>query len=123
VGDDIEARIYRAVKDAIAPMGLTVADQMHKLEQAVSQFSQDNPAARRSTDGGGDLQIDSIVHPDFEQELSENFDRLNQSVGASMVAYSDVLKQAASTFDKPEQKHGQLFDPGRMDRTEIVASH
>jgi hypothetical protein len=125
VSDDIEARIHRAVKDAIAPMGLTVADQMRRLEQAVSQFSQDKPAARRSTDRGGDLQIEAEGHPDFEQELSADFDRLNQNVGASMVAYSEVLKQAASTFDKPEQKHGQLFDQGRMvpDRTEIAASH
>jgi hypothetical protein len=123
LSDDIEVRIHRAVKDAIAPMGLTVADQMQRLEEAVSQFSQDKPPARRSTDRGGDLQIDAKVHPDFEQELSENFDHLNQNVGASMVAYSEVLKQAASTFDKPEQKHSQLFDQGRMDRAEIVASH
>jgi uncharacterized phage infection (PIP) family protein YhgE len=124
VSDDIEARIHRAVKDAIAPMGLTVADQMQRLEKAVSQFSQDKPAARRSTDRGGDLQIDE-GHPDFEQELSADFDRLNQNVGASMVAYSDALKQAASNFDKPEQRLGQLFDQGRLipDHKEIIASH
>jgi hypothetical protein len=98
---------------------------MHRLEQAVAQFSQDKPAARRSTDRGGDLQIDAEGHPDFEQGISADFDRLNQNVGASMLAYSDALKQAVSTFDKPEQKHGQLFDQGRMvpDRTEIAASH
>jgi hypothetical protein len=135
VSDDIEARIHRAVKAAIAPMGLTVADQMQRLEKAVSQFSQDKPAARRATDRGGDLQIgdlqigdlqiDAESHPDFEQGLSADFDRLNQNVGASMVAYSDALKQAASNFDKPEQRLGQLFDQGRLipDHKEIIASH
>jgi hypothetical protein len=130
VSDDIEARIHRAVKAAIAPMGLTVADQMQRLEKAVSQFSQDKPAARRATDRGGDLQIrdlqiDAESHPDFEQGLSADFDRLNQNVGASMVAYSDALKQAASNFEKPEQRLGQLFDQGRLipDHKEIIASH
>jgi hypothetical protein len=117
LGDDIEARINQAVKDAIAPMGLTVADQMQRLEQAVSQFSQEKPAARRSTDRGGDLQIDPEGHADFEMAPPEDFDRLNQKVGASMLAYSEVLKQATSNFDRQEQRIGQL------DHKEIVASH
>jgi hypothetical protein len=44
--DNMEARIHQAVKEAIAPMGLTVADQMQRLEKAFSQFPQDKPAGR-----------------------------------------------------------------------------
>jgi ABC-type transporter Mla subunit MlaD len=46
LSDNIEARIHHAVKEAIAPMGLTVADQMQRLEKAFSQFPQDSPAGR-----------------------------------------------------------------------------
>jgi hypothetical protein len=44
--DNIEARIHHAVKEAIAPMGLTVADQMQRLESAFSQFPRDKPVGR-----------------------------------------------------------------------------
>jgi hypothetical protein len=46
LSDSIEARIHHAVKEAIAPMGLTVADQMQRLEKAFSQFPQDKPVGR-----------------------------------------------------------------------------
>jgi hypothetical protein len=46
LSDNIEARIHHAVKEAIAPMGLTVADQMQRLEKAFSQFPQDKPVGR-----------------------------------------------------------------------------
>jgi hypothetical protein len=46
LSDDIEARIHHAVKAAIAPVGLTVADQMQKLEKAFSQFPQDRQVGR-----------------------------------------------------------------------------
>jgi hypothetical protein len=125
LSDDVEARIHQAVKDAIAPMGLTVADQMQRLEQALSQFSKDRPVGHRSTERVGNLPIDAQIQPDFEQEFSESIDHVNQNVGASMAAYSEVLKQAASTFEKSKQNLGQLVDQGRMvpDRAEMVASH
>jgi len=125
LSDEIEAQIYQTIKDAIVPMGMTVADQMQRLEKAVSQFSQKPAAGGRSTQTAGNSPIDAGADPDFEQELSESVDRLNQNVGASMAAYSEALKQAASAFDEPGQKHGQLSDQERMfpDRTKIIASH
>jgi polyhydroxyalkanoate synthesis regulator phasin len=46
LSDNIEARIHHAVKEAIAPVGLTVADQMQRLEKAFAQYPQDKPAGR-----------------------------------------------------------------------------
>jgi hypothetical protein len=108
LSDDMGARIHEAVREAVGPMGLSVADQMQRLEQAVAQFSQSRPAEHGA---------------EAEPELVESLDRLNRDVGASMTAYSDVLKQASSAFDTTE--HGSLFDPGRRaaDRADMVASH
>jgi polyhydroxyalkanoate synthesis regulator phasin len=46
LSDNIEARIHHAVKEAIAPVGLTVADQMQRLEKAFAQYPQDKPGGR-----------------------------------------------------------------------------
>jgi hypothetical protein len=46
LSENIEARIQHAVREAIAPMGLTVADQMQRLETAFSHFPQNRPATR-----------------------------------------------------------------------------
>jgi hypothetical protein len=125
LSDDIGGRIHVAVKDAIAPMGLTVAEQIERLEKAVSQFSQQNPVGHRAIEDAGDPPADAQLRLDFEQEFSESVDRLNQNVGASMAAYSEVLRQAASAFDESEQDLGQLFDQARsvLDRTAAVALH
>jgi hypothetical protein len=96
LSDDIEARIHQTVKDAIAPMGLTVADQMQRLEKAVTQFSQDKPAARRSTDGGGDLHLDVKVHPDLEQSERGRID--GRLFGSSEAGGFDVRQAGAETW-------------------------
>jgi hypothetical protein len=101
-------RIHEAVKQAVGPMGLSVAEQMQRLAQAVTQFSQGRPAEHRA---------------DAEPGFAGDLDRLNRDVGASMTGYSDVLKQAASAFDP--QKQELLFDHGRRpaERAEGIASH
>jgi hypothetical protein len=125
LSDDIGGRIHVAVKEAVAPIGLTVADQMERLEAAVSQFSQDKPIGHPATEQADVLPMDAQLRLDFEPECSESVDDLNQDVGASMAAYADVLKQAVSKFDKSEQILGQLFDHARRvpDRAGTVTAH
>jgi hypothetical protein len=121
LGDDMGVRIQEAVKEAVAPMGLSVADQMQRLEQAVAQFSQGQPAEHRSAEMTGGPPIETLA--DVDPKLSESLDRFNRDVGASMTAYSAVLKQAASAFETSE--HDPLFEQGRRvaDRADITASH
>ena len=92
LSDDMGTRIQEAVKDAVGPMGLSVADQMRRLEQAVTQFSQRRPAEHRLPGMSGDLPIE--IRTDVEPELSPSLDWLERDAGVSMTAYSDVLKQA-----------------------------
>jgi hypothetical protein len=112
LSDNIEARIHHAVKEAIAPMGLTVSDQMQRLEKAFSQSPQHKPLGHGSTERGN-----------FEDELSESFDHLNQSVGAALSGYSGVLKQAVSALDTPDEELGRAFDHGRTVSDRTVSSH
>ena len=88
---NIEARIDQAVRDAVGPMGLTVADQMEKLQQTFSESSEYREAAAAGPHVG-----------DLENQISEGFDRLNQNVGAAFSAYSGVLKMAVAALDKGE---------------------
>jgi hypothetical protein len=116
--EDVGSRIDQAVARVVAPVGSTVADQIQRLEQAFTQFSHDKPAAEMGIgsprDAGGEA----------EQELSDRLDRLNHNVGASMSAYSELLKQAASALDQPQRDSGQLFGrPRAPDSAETVASH
>jgi hypothetical protein len=88
---NIEARIDQAVRDAVGPMGLTVADQMEKLQQTFSESGDYREAAAAGPHVG-----------DLENQISEGFDRLNQNVGAAFSAYSGVLKMAVAALDKGE---------------------
>lgn len=88
---NIEARIDQAVRDAVGPMGLTVADQMEKLQQTFSESGE----YRESAAGGPNVG-------DLENQISEGFERLNQNVGAAFSAYSGVLKMAVAALDKRE---------------------
>jgi hypothetical protein len=94
---------------------------MQRLEQAVAQFSRSRPAEHPSADATGELPLE--LRADAKPELSESLDQLNRNIGASMSAYSGVLKQAAHAYDTSE--HGSLFDPTRRaaDRAEMIASH
>ncbi|WKA29111.1 hypothetical protein [Bradyrhizobium roseum] len=88
---NIEARIDRAVKDAVGPMGLTVADQMEKLQQTFSESGGYGESAGAAANVGH-----------LENQISEGFERLNQNVGAAFSAYSGVLKMAVAALDKTE---------------------
>jgi hypothetical protein len=83
---NVDARVDRAVKDALGPMGLSVADQIEKLHQTFPERS--NGAAS--------------VNDEFEDRLSEGFDRLNQNVGAAFSDYSDVLKRTVAALDRAD---------------------
>jgi hypothetical protein len=96
---NIEARIDQAVKDAVGPMGLTVTDQMEKLQQTFSEHSKDQSG--RSNGHQGAAAAASHVNG-LETQISEGFDRLNQNVGAAFSAYSGVVKMAVAALDKTE---------------------
>lgn len=96
---NIEARIDRAVKDAVGPVGLTVADQMEKLQQSFSDYSRDVDAGRSGSEPVAASGVNGL-----ETQIAEGFERLNQNVGAAFSAYSGVLKMAVAALDKTE--HG-----------------
>jgi hypothetical protein len=118
---DVGSKIDQAVKQAVAPVGSSVADQIERLEKAAAQFAQNKPVGDHA---GMNEGSSNDAGSENEQEFSEKLDRFNQDVSASMSAYSEVLKQAASELE-PEPGFGHLFDRGRTaaDHAEMVASH
>jgi hypothetical protein len=104
VAADIEARIDNVVREAMRPMGLTVAQQMHRIEGAFSQLSaerhgdplvavDEHGVASSSGEPKGSTRS-------LEERISERLDRLDQNVGAAFSAYSGVLKLAVAALDK-----------------------
>jgi hypothetical protein len=120
LSDDVGSKIDQAVKEAVAPVGLSVADQIERLENAVAQFSQNKPIGHHAGMNGSSSN-DAVSE---NQQFSQKLDRFNQDVSASMSAYSEALKQAASERE-PEQEFGDPFDRGRTaaGHAEMVASH
>jgi hypothetical protein len=94
-GARLDARIDDAVREAVRPMGLTVSQQMQRLEDALNQ----DRAARPSSS-------DPSAHNRLETAISEGFDRLHQNIGTAFSAYSGVLKLAVAALDKTEQGNG-----------------
>jgi hypothetical protein len=101
---NIEARIDQAVRDAVGPVGLTVSDQMEKLQQTFSDYSRDADPGR-SAGAAPDPR-------DLESQISEGFERLNNNVGAAFSAYSGVLKMAVAALDKTEPGLEELARDG-----------
>lgn len=97
---DIDARIDQAVRDAVGPMGFTVADQMEKLQQTFPEYSKD-VGSGRSGDRHGAAAAASGVNG-LETQIADGFERLNQNVGAAFSAYSGVVKMAVAALDKTE---------------------
>ncbi|MET0676486.1 MAG: hypothetical protein ABW175_11875 [Bradyrhizobium sp.] len=97
---NIEARIDQAIRDAVGPVGLTVADQMEKLQQSFSDHSRDVDAGRSGSEPGAGLPASSVNG--LETQIAEGFERLNQNVGAAFSAYSGVLKMAVAALDKTD---------------------
>jgi hypothetical protein len=91
---NVDARVDQAVRDALGPMGLSVADQLEKLHQTFPERS--NGAVS--------------VNDEFEDRLSEGFDRLNQNVGAAFSDYSDVLKRTVAALDKADGVDDHMRD-------------
>jgi hypothetical protein len=78
--DDFGTKIDQAVKAAVAPVGLSVAGQMQRLEKAVAQFSEGKPAGDRAMGADGIPSKDGRV--DLEYEFSEQLDLLNYNLSA-----------------------------------------
>jgi hypothetical protein len=121
VSANIEAKIDDAVKDAVRPMGLSITQQMQRIEGAFSQLSRDRHeiAAEMSGERGS---VPSSSEPNrsmrgLEDRISEGFDRLNQNVEAAFLAYSGVLKLAVAAVDKADAGavSEREFAPRRMD--------
>jgi hypothetical protein len=90
-----DARIDSAVREAVRPMGMTVSQQMQRLEDALAQDRAVRPSAH-----------DSIGHSRLETTISEGFDRLHENIGTAFSAYSGVLKLAVAALDKSEPGNG-----------------
>ena len=90
-----DARIDNAVREAVRPMGLTVSQQMQRLEEALTQ----DRAAQPSPNGPN-------AHTRLETTISEGFDRLHENIGTAFSAYSGVLKLAVAALDKSEPGSG-----------------
>jgi hypothetical protein len=97
VSANIEAKIDDAVRGAMRPMGLTVSQQMQRLEGAFTELSKERSESPPSSG--------------LEDKISEGFDRLNQNVGAAFSAYSGVLKLAVAALDKSEPTAVELPPP------------
>ena len=91
-----DARIDHAVREAVHPMGLTVAQQMERLEQALTQ------------ERGAQASLDASSAPSrLEATISKGFDRMSQNIGSAFSAYSGVLKLAVAALDKSEPGVGR----------------
>ena len=103
---NIEAKIDGAIRDAVRPVGLTVAQQMQKIEGAVTQLSRER--SENALEGAGESSFASSFNGHgvstraLEDKISDGFDRLNHNVGAAFSAYSGVLKLAVAALDKSE---------------------
>ena len=111
----IDVRIDQALREAVGPTGLTVADQMERLHHTFSDPPKDWTGVDRSGDYHRPATAALAVN-DLETQISQGFDRLNQNVGAAFSTYSGVVKRTVAALDKTEQD-----DDGRM--REQIAEH
>jgi hypothetical protein len=106
----LEARIDGAVREAVRPVGLTVAQQMQRIEGSFSELSRERRESASEKPRGHQLAQSSnesgISTRALEDKISEGFDRLNQNVGAAFSAYSGVLKLAVAALDKSDTNAG-----------------
>jgi hypothetical protein len=107
VSANIEAKIGDAVREAVRPLGLTVAQQMQRLEGTFVQSSSEHSenGSELSREHGAVVSANEANRSTraLEVKVSEGFDRLNQNVEAAFSAYSGVLKLAVAAFDRSEQ--------------------
>jgi len=107
VGANIEARIGGAVKEAVRPVELAVAQQIQRIESMFDQSADEHPERMSGISHGRGAVVPShqasLSMSALESRISEGFDRLDQSVGAAFSAYSAVLKLAVAALDRTDQ--------------------
>ena len=128
VSADIEAKIGDAVREAVRPMGLTVAQQMQRLEGTFAQLSSEHPEnvseMLRERGAAASSSEANISMRALEGRISEGFDRVNQNVGAAFSAYSGVLKLAVAALDRTDHNANHVSERTTefaLRRTEKVA--
>ena len=106
VSANIEAKIDGAVRNAVHPMGLSVVQQIQKLEVAFTRLSEEGEggiSGLSREDGARQSRGEANESARaLESRISEGFDRLNQNVGAAFSAYSGALKLAVAAIDRSE---------------------
>jgi phosphate uptake regulator len=105
VTSKMEARIDDAVREAVEPMGLTVAQQIQRLESAFTQLSKENSAGIADIlreRGAPSSSEPGISTKALEGQISAGFDRISESVGSAFSAYSGVLKLAVAALEKSD---------------------
>jgi hypothetical protein len=114
VSANIEAKIGDAVREAVRPLGLTVAQQMQRLEGTFVQLSNGRPENGSEMSRGRDAVVSSneanLSIRALEGRVSEGFDRLDQNVGAAFSAYSGVLKLAVAALDRADQNANDVSE-------------
>ena len=115
VSANIEAKIGDAVREAVRPMGLTVAQQMQRLEGTFVQLSNEDPenASEMSRERGTVVSSNeaNMSMRALEDRVSDGFDRLDQNVGAAFSAYSGVLKLAVAALDRADRNANHVSEP------------
>jgi hypothetical protein len=98
---NIDAKIDDAVREEMRPLGLTVTQQMQRIEGAFAQLSRERQENPSETAGERDSEPNGSALG-LEGRISERLDRLDQNVGAAFSAYSGVLKLAVAALDKAD---------------------
>jgi hypothetical protein len=115
VSANIEAKIGDAVREAVRPMGLTVAQQMQRLEGTFVQLSNEDPekASEMSRERGTAVSANeaNMSMRALEDRVSDGFDRLDQNVGAAFSAYSGALKLAVAALDRADRNANHVSEP------------
>jgi len=87
-------------------MGLSVVQQIQKLEVAFTRLSEEGEggiSGLSREDGARQSRGEANESARaLESRISEGFDRLNQNVGAAFSAYSGALKLAVAAIDRSE---------------------
>jgi hypothetical protein len=114
VSANIETKIGDVVREALRPMGLTVAQQMQRIEGTFAQLSNEHPenVSEMSCERGAvapSNEADIFVRA-LEGKIYERFDRLDQNVGAAFSAYSGVLKLAVAALDRSDQNANDVSE-------------
>src|SRR5450631_4090735 len=110
----IAAAIDGVVRNAMHPMGLSVVQQIQKLEVAFTRLSEEGEGILGLSREDGARQSRNEASEStraLESRISEGFDRLNQNVGAAFSAYSGALKLAVAAIDRSDPSPNHSSSP------------